>query len=47
MLILPSYFLWLAFVATVQRALHRRRRLRTFIIAMGVQFALSIVLIGR
>lgn len=42
---LPSCLLWLAFGATVQRALHSRRRLRIFNIAMGVVLALSIALI--
>jgi threonine/homoserine/homoserine lactone efflux protein len=42
---LPSCFLWLAFGATVQRVLHRKRRLRVFNIAMGALLALSIALI--
>ncbi len=44
---LPSCFLWLAFGAAVQRALHSRRRLRIFNITMGALLALSIVLIVR
>jgi threonine/homoserine/homoserine lactone efflux protein len=44
---LPSGLLWLAFGAAVQRALHSRRRLRMFNIAMGALLALSIVLIVR
>jgi threonine/homoserine/homoserine lactone efflux protein len=44
---LPSCFLWLAFGAGVQRALHSRRRLRTFNIVMGALLALSIALIVR
>ena len=42
---LPSGFVWLAFGAAVQRALHSRRRLRIFNIAMGAVLALSIALI--
>jgi threonine/homoserine/homoserine lactone efflux protein len=42
---LPSCFVWLAFGAAVQRALHNRRRLRVFNIAMGAVLALSIALI--
>jgi threonine/homoserine/homoserine lactone efflux protein len=42
---LPSCFVWLAFGAAVQRALHGRRRLRVFNIAMGAALALSIALI--
>ena len=42
---LPSGFVWLAFGASVQHLLHRRRRLRIFNIAMGALLALSIVLI--
>jgi threonine/homoserine/homoserine lactone efflux protein len=42
---LPSCFVWLAFGAAVQRALHSRRRLRTFNIAMGAALAVSIALI--
>jgi threonine/homoserine/homoserine lactone efflux protein len=42
---LPSCFVWLAFGATVQRALHSRRRLRTFNIAMAALLALSVALI--
>ena len=41
----PSCLLWLAFGATVQRALHSRRRLRIFNILMGALLALSIALI--
>ncbi|HKV44304.1 MAG TPA: LysE family translocator [bacterium] len=44
---LPSCFVWLAFGAAVQRALHSRRRLRIFNITMGALLALSIVLIVR
>jgi threonine/homoserine/homoserine lactone efflux protein len=44
---LPSGFVWLAFGATVQHALHGDRRLRIFNIAMGALLALSIVLIVR
>jgi len=44
---LPSCFLWLAFGAAIQHALHGRRRLRIFNIAMGVLLALSILLIVR
>ena len=42
---LPSCFVWLAFGAAVQRALHSRRRMRIFNIAMGAVLALSIALI--
>ena len=42
---LPSCFVWLAFGAAVQHALHNRRRLRIFNIAMGAVLALSIALI--
>jgi threonine/homoserine/homoserine lactone efflux protein len=42
---LPSCFLWLAFGATVQRALQSKRSLRTFNIAVGALLALSIALI--
>jgi threonine/homoserine/homoserine lactone efflux protein len=41
---LPSCFVWLAFGAAVQHALHNRRRLRIFNIAMGAVLALSIAL---
>src|SRR5262245_53648831 len=44
---LPSCFLWLAFGAALQHALHGQRRLRIFNIAMGSLLALSIVLILR
>jgi len=44
---LPSGFVWLAFGATVQRALHNPRRLRLFNVTLGVLLALSIVLIVR
>ena len=44
---LPSCFLWLAFGATVQQVLRRRRRLRIFNIVMGALLALSIALIVR
>ena len=42
---LPSGFVWLAFGATVQRALRSPGRLRTFNVAMGLLLAASIVLI--
>jgi threonine/homoserine/homoserine lactone efflux protein len=42
---LPSGFVWLAFGATVQRALRSPRRLRTFNVAMGLLLAASIMLI--
>jgi len=42
---LPSCFVWLAFGAAVQRALHGRRRLRIFNVVMGAVLALSIALI--
>jgi len=42
---LPSCSVWLAFGAAVQRALHSRRRLRMFNLAMGVLLALSVALI--
>ena len=44
---LPSCFVWLAFGAAVQRALHSERKLRIFNIAMGTLLALSVVLILR
>jgi threonine/homoserine/homoserine lactone efflux protein len=44
---LPSCFLWLAFGATVQRALRSPGRLRAFNVAMGALLALSIALIVR
>lgn len=44
---LPSCFVWLAFGATIQRALRSERRRRAFNIAMGALLALSIVLIVR
>jgi len=40
---LPSGFVWLAFGATVQHALHDDRRRRIFNIAMGALLALSVV----
>ena len=42
---LPSGFVWLAFGATVQHALHDERRRRIFNIAMGTLLALSVALI--
>ena len=44
---LPSCFLWLAFGAAVQHAVHDRRRMRIFNVAMGAFLALSIILIVR
>jgi threonine/homoserine/homoserine lactone efflux protein len=44
---LPSCFLWLAFGAVVQHALHDHRRLRIFNLVMGVLLASSIALIVR
>jgi len=44
---LPSCFIWLAFGAAVQHALHSPRRLRIFNVVMGVLLALSIALIVR
>ena len=44
---LPSCFLWLAFGAAVQHAVHDRRRMRIFNVAMGALLALSIILIVR
>jgi threonine/homoserine/homoserine lactone efflux protein len=41
----PSCFIWLAFGATVQRALQSGRRLRAFNLAMGGLLALSVALI--
>jgi threonine/homoserine/homoserine lactone efflux protein len=41
----PACFVWLAFGATLQRALRDRRRLRVFNIAMGVLLALSVAVI--
>ena len=41
----PSCFIWLAFGAAVQHAIHSPRRLRIFNVAMGALLALSIVLI--
>src|SRR5437870_6478649 len=38
---LPSCFVWLAFGAAVQHALHSPRRLRIFNVVMGVLLALS------
>ena len=42
---LPSGFVWLAFGATVQHALHDEGRRRIFNIAMGTLLALSVALI--
>lgn len=42
---LPSCFIWLAFGATVRRALQSPRRLRAFNIAMGTLLALSVLLV--
>jgi threonine/homoserine/homoserine lactone efflux protein len=42
---LPSGFVWLAFGATVQHALHDERRRRIFNIVMGTLLALSVALI--
>jgi threonine/homoserine/homoserine lactone efflux protein len=42
---LPSCFLWLAFGAALQRALHSRRTMRIFNLTTGALLALSIVLI--
>ena len=44
---LPSGFVWLAFGAAVQHALHDRRRQRIFNVVMGALLALSIALIVR
>ncbi len=42
---LPSGFVWLAFGATLQHALHDERRRRIFNIVMGTLLALSVALI--